>query len=130
MSDLPECHNSKPARKLTLSDLAQFSGSETFYRHSLVRKVIYTEGVQYVAEAGEAYWLIDKIACAQLEPRHAEQEFQVWDLKVKEDRSAVLVCTDGNENTVSTEQISFTDFPLIEIRFFLSNNTIMLPGEY
>lgn len=130
MSDLPECNNSRPALKLTLSDLAQFSGSETFYRHGLVRKIIYTEGVQHLAEAGEAYWLLDKIACAQLERRHAEQEFQVWDLKVNTDRSATLVCTDGNENPVSTEHITFTDFPLSEIKFFVANNTIMLPGEY
>jgi len=31
--------------------LAQFTGSQQFYSHSLVREVLYTEGAQYVADA-------------------------------------------------------------------------------
>jgi hypothetical protein len=33
------------ATKLTESDLHEFTGTETWYRHSLNRKVVYTEGV-------------------------------------------------------------------------------------
>ena len=39
--------------------LAQFTGSQNFYRHSLVREVLYTEGVEYVADAAGAHWLLD-----------------------------------------------------------------------
>jgi hypothetical protein len=34
---------------LTALDLAQFTGSEQFFRHSLNRSVLYTEGAQYLA---------------------------------------------------------------------------------
>ena len=30
--------------------LTQFTGSQNFYRHSLVREVLYTEGVVYVVD--------------------------------------------------------------------------------
>lgn len=118
------------SKTLTKSDLTEFSGTENIYRHSLVRQIAYTDGVRYVAEAGEAYWLIDKVACAQLEKRHAEQRFQRWSMTVHADRTATLVCTDGNDNTISEEHISFTDFPLETITFYVTDHTILLPSEY
>jgi len=47
---------------LTEADLAQFTGSEQLYRHSLVKRFCYTDGVKYIAERAGAYWLIDEIA--------------------------------------------------------------------
>ena len=117
-------------KTLTKSDLADFTGTEQIWRHGLVRHVVYTDGVQHVAEAGEAYWLIDKVACAQLEEHVRAHEFQLWTLTVKEDLSANLVCTDGNGTTVSTEHIGYTDFPLPELKLYVTNNTILLPSEY
>ena len=35
-------------KALKQSDLRQFSGSEHWYRHALVRKVVYTDGAKYV----------------------------------------------------------------------------------
>jgi hypothetical protein len=35
--------------------LAHFTGSQNFYRHSLVREVLYTEGVEYVADTAGAH---------------------------------------------------------------------------
>ena len=62
--------------------LAQFTGSQNFYRHGLVREVLYTEGAQYVADTVGAHWLLDEIALAQ---RHIipvkREDFEVWDLK-------------------------------------------------
>lgn len=114
---------------LNKADLAQFYGSEEWYRHALARNILYTEGVQYVAEYGGAYWLIDEIVFAQKLPAVAAEEFQVWHLAVNEDNSAVLTCDDGNNLVVYSKKIIFTDFPLSEIRFYFSNNVIHLPSE-
>lgn len=115
---------------LTENDLRQFSGSERWYRHGLVRNVLYTEGANYVAEAGGAYWLLDEIALAQrFEKAVASEPFQVWKLTVK-DNSAELTCEDGNHNRVFAKRIAFTDFPLPEITLWLTDNTILLPSEY
>jgi hypothetical protein len=111
--------------------LAQFTGSQHFYRHSLVREVLYTEGVQYVADAAVAYWLLDEIALAQ---RHVipvkREDFQVWDLKVNADQIATLTCGDSNGLEVYSKPIPFTDFPQPGIRFYYADWVIHLPSEY
>lgn len=114
---------------ITHSDLNQFTGTERWFRHSLMRTVTYTEGVQYLAEKANAYWLIDKVASLQLEPKIKREEFQTWLLKVTGSQ-ADLTCDDGNGNIVYSEHIDFTDFPLDEIKLFYTNNVIMLPSEY
>jgi len=43
-------------KTLSKSDLAQFTGSENWYRHGINRNVLYTDGAQHVAEHGGAYW--------------------------------------------------------------------------
>jgi hypothetical protein len=114
--------------KLTREDLAQFTGTSQRFRHALMRNVTYTEGVQYLAERAGAYWLIDKVAILQLEPKVKPEEFQVWKLRVADDK-ATLTCEDGNDNEVYRESITFTDFPLVEIDLWFENNVIMLPSE-
>lgn len=118
-------------KTLTLTDLRQFSGSETWYRHSLVRHIRYTEGAQHVAEAGGAYWLLDEIAFAQKAScKIAAEQFQLWTLTVHKDRTALLTCEDGNCNPVFRKQIEWTDFPLDKIQLYFTDNTILLPSEY
>lgn len=117
--------------KLTESELSQFTGSENWYRHDINRNVLFTDGAKYVADEGGAYWLLDAIAIAQrFEKNVAAEELQVWKLKVNEDRTANLVCDDGNDHIVYTQHIEFTGFPLDEIKLYFTNNTILLPSEY
>lgn len=60
---------------LTTSQLRQFTGSENWYRHGINRSVLYTDGAQFLAERGGAYWLLDIIAIAQQhEPRVSQEE--------------------------------------------------------
>jgi hypothetical protein len=119
------------AKTLKASDLVHFTGSEQFYRHGINRNVVYTEGAQYVAEAGGAYWLLDEIALVQRFDRDvAAEEFQVWTLTVHPDRTATLGCQDGNDRIVYTKAIPFTDFPLDSVTLWFANNTIYLPSEH
>jgi hypothetical protein len=116
---------------LTEADLRQFTGSETWYRHGLNRKVLFTDGAKYVADHGGAYWLLDEIALIQpYDKRVAAEEFKVWLLKVRPDHSATLTCHDGYYNVVFSKEIAFTDFPLPEIKLYFQNNTIFLLSEY
>ncbi len=118
-------------KTLTKADLRQFTGSETWWRHGLVRDVLFTDGAKYVADAGGAYWLIDEIAFAQRGDKAvAAEEFQFWKLTVKPDQTATLICDDGNGHVVYSKRIEFTDFPLEEITLYFTNKTILLPSEY
>lgn len=116
--------------KLSHHDLRQFTGTEQWFRHGLVRNVSYTEGVRYLAEQGQAYWLIDKIATNQLEPKIKREEFQVWKLKVSEKLTATLTCEDDNDNIIHLEEISFTDFPLDQVELWVEGGVILLPNEH
>jgi hypothetical protein len=67
----------------TLSkNLEHFCGSEEYYKHFL--GLLYTEGVKYLAENAEAYWLIDAIVSYQPRLRKVRSlsEFQLWFLHV------------------------------------------------
>lgn len=113
------------------SELRNFSGTETWFRHGLFRKYLYTEGIQFLAEKAECYWLLDKIFALQDDqPSVKAEEFQTWDLIVYQDKTAQLKCGNGNGHVVYSEIISFTTFPLSKIRFYMTDNILLLPTEY
>lgn len=117
--------------QLKKTDLAEFTGTEKWYRHPIVKNTLYTDGIKYVAERAGAYWLIDEIAFNQMHLLVKNEEFQVWTLNVDLVKStAILTCDDGNDNIVYTKQIGFTDFPMEEIKIYVTNNVILLPSEY
>ena len=123
--------SSAASRALSAFNLAQFTGSETFYRHPLSGGCVYTEGVQYLAEAGSAYWLIDAILCPQPHVGKLQAaEFQVWSLTLRADHSATLICTDGDDGELYSHPIPWTDFPLASVSLWFSNRTLYLPSEH
>ncbi len=116
-------------------DLKQFIGSTVHYRHW--SRLVYTEGVQYLAHHGGAYWLIDAIASYQ--PRLMKdpmlKDFQYWVLQVNpdnrpDDRSAWLSCYRNTDDVALTQKIPFTDFPLSTVKLYLADGVLMLPSEY
>jgi hypothetical protein len=111
--------------------LEQFTGSQHWHRHALVSAITFTDGAKYVADTAGAYWLLDEIALAQrFEGKVAAEEFQVWELAVNADHSAVLACEDGNDNTVFSKVLEFTDFPKGGVTLWFANNVIYLPSEH
>ena len=108
--------------------LNQFTGTENYYRHPFGIK--FTDGIKTLADECQCYWLIDIVASYQFEKKVKEQEFQVYKLKVHEDKSATLNIEDGNCNIIATQEIEFTDFPLDEIEIWFSNGVCYLPSEH
>lgn len=127
---IEEQTNTKKEKTLTKADLTNFTGTENWYRYSMNKNYLYTDGVKYMAEQGGAYWLIDDILLHQHIPAIAKEHFQFWTLKVDDDRKAVLRCDDGNGNIIWKQEIPFTDFPLPEIRLYFTDNVLLLPSEY
>lgn len=120
-------------------NLARFTGSEEFFRH-WTRKVIYTEGVRYLAEAAQCHWLLDCIVMHQSNPAVRVEDFQAWKLSVQRVPDvafcpALLSCEDGNGNEVFRVGIPATDFPKDGIELWCLPNelglrTVLLPSEY
>lgn len=117
-------------KTLDMDVLVQFTGTSHWYRHGLMRDVLYTDGARYVAEEAGAYWLLDEIALAQrYEARVAAEPFQLWQLKVT-GNDAELTCEDGDGNRILVKLIPFANFPVPGIRLYCCDMTIMLPSEY
>jgi hypothetical protein len=116
---------------ITQSELNQFSGTTQLYKHWL-KQFTYTDGVQYLAQKADAYWLIDAIASHQPPLLHDEmlRDFQIWRLIVNQDKSAKLICERDTDDVVVTQDIPFTDFPIAEVKLFLVARVLMLPSEY
>jgi hypothetical protein len=117
------------AKTLTTTDLDQFTGSETLYRNPVYGSLQYTEGARHVAVAGEAWWLLDLIASYRRHRKVRGEAFQVWTLTV-DGNAGRIVCTDGDDHVLVTQDIPFTDFPLETITLWVAENVILLPSEY
>lgn len=97
-----------------LPDLSQFSGSETMYRHAFQKKLIYTEGVKYLAEEVGAYWLIDLVAShlhAMLK-KAPDEHFTHWELRLDDKHGCTVSAKADSDTEPYVEQyVEFTDFP-------------------
>ena len=130
-------------QQLTAADLNQFQGDLVRYRHVLNRRVIYTPGVQYMAETGGAYWLIDVIAsyltpsviadAAEKDSRVAWMQF--WKLTVLQDGRAIVEArADSPCQPFIRQTIPWTDFPLESVDIWAAWDTehwtLYLPSEH
>jgi hypothetical protein len=68
------------------AELEQFHGTTYYYEN--FTGLLYTDGVEYLAERAGGYWLIDLVGSYQ--PHLHNIPFQVWRVDVREDRSALV----------------------------------------
>ena len=127
---------------LQASDLRQFSGDLERFRHPLNRNVIYTPGVQYLAEQGQAYWLIDAIASyfgsdvmnQAMQKDSRLRSMQFWRLEVKDDAGILTARADDGVEPFVRQEIEYTDFPLEQVDiwagFYGTRWTLYLPSEH
>jgi hypothetical protein len=121
------------------TNLMQFTGTENYYRNPFHGKLLYTDGVKYLAETAGAYWLIDLIASHQPDIRKNKDnrlhQMQFWNLTVHPNKSATATCrADSDVPPVVTQEISYTDFPMQEIDLWVvadaQGMVAMLKSEY
>lgn len=108
--------------------LVYFTGTEKYYNHFM--GYYYTDGIKYMAETFEAYWLIDVIFSHQLNPLVKSQPFQTWTLKKIKGNKFCASCTDGNNILIVNQFIPFSDFPHDIITLFFVDNVLLVPTEY
>lgn len=113
------------------STLPTFTGTTQWYRYKTpFAQFKYTDGVDYLANAAEAFWMLDIIASYQHEANVKDQPFQVFEFTKHEDDSMTLIIQDGNYNELARQEIEYTDFPLDEITLWFVNKVALLPSEY
>lgn len=108
------------------TELSGFIGTEQYYRH--ITNLLYTDGVQFLAETFGTYWLIDKILTQiYLFPN---EDFQVWILERIFNNTFKLSMEDGNDNVIHSEIIEFSDFAPDKVSLYYQTNVLFLPSEY
>lgn len=109
------------------SELDMFTGTQHWYKHMC--GTTYTDGIKYLADKAQAYWLLDIVASYQ--PKHKDKPFQIWKLTVNKDQTAVVTMKeDSNKPIVIKQKIPYTDFPLHEIEFYCIDGVMLLKSEY
>lgn len=115
--------------------LSQFHGSQCIYSLPICR-TLYTEGVQYLAQAANAYWLLTDASVMGKslmdKSRFITVDFKRYTQAKREEIGfdAVIAYSDGNGNVFTEQKYHITDFPLDELRLFFVDNTLLLPSEY
>ena len=112
-------------------NLEQFSGTDGWHKFNcLYRKVLATEGAMYLAKEAGAYWLLEMIASHRRKLINHQGTAKL----VVTDSTAVFTLTDCEAGIVATQEIPYTDFPLPEIKLYISEQeddywSICLPSE-
>ena len=109
-------------------ELDQFFGSEKMYKCKLTN-TLYTEGVKYLADRCEAWWLVSD-TLIQAKSFTDEGFILIRLIKNTEDKGCVITYENGNGIILKSTMISYTDFPLDKIKLYFIDNTLLLPGEY
>ena len=107
--------------KTALSQLGNFYGTENYIRQPLTGLLI-TDGVDFLRQNADCFWLIDEIGFAQRQPAilHDKgndlgqnlQQMQFWTLRQQTSpTSAVLICERDTGDVAWSKEIPYTDFP-------------------
>ena len=107
-------------------ELRNFTGTEQYYGYLGFR---FTDGIKYLTEKANCFWLLDIIGSYQHKLK--EIPFQVWTLKVNEDKTAVVeMKEDTNQPLMVKQKIEYTDFPMQEVKLYYIEGVLLLPSEY
>ena len=126
-------------KQFNWDDLKQFTGSGNFFRHWGNPLLFYTEGVQYLANQTNSYWLVNEIGY-ELLPKLLKR-FKDWfyciQFQAYSNETACITVSNGNGRIWLKRKIKWTDFPITEqpITFYLCQSgrysyCFMLASEY
>ncbi len=108
-------------------ELSRFHGTQRYDRD--FDGLLFTDGIKYLVDRAECYWLIDLVGSYQSE--FADVRFQLWEVEVVEGISTLLTMSEDTDKPVLVRQhVPFTDFPLERFSFYCVDNVMMLKSEY
>lgn len=110
------------------------NGCNSYMRHPLARKFIYTDGVQEVADLCDAHWLLDIIGTEAVPAllsnyRETYANIGLIEISVLDDKAKIWLSTADDVPAIWTRNIEYTDFPAGTWTFKLGVDSIVLKGE-
>ena len=116
-----------------LSELQRFSGTENYYT-STFRRLLLTDGVHFLRESANCYWLIDIVESVQHLPKIKDNSsFIVWKIEKQDTNRATVTAWDDTPHKsrlLYKQELVYTDFPLKEFEFYQCGNVLLLKSEY
>lgn len=118
-----------------MADLACCTGSENYFS-TMMKSIVFTDGVLLFAELAQAHWLIDLIASHQLAPDTIpDKDFQAWHVVRVGESAALALCGDGEDTGYRImQEIPYTDLPMPSMEIWVENNgeqtVLLLPSEH
>ena len=104
--------------------LKSFTGTTQYYKAAF-NDLLFTDGIKYLAHQTGCFWLIDTISSYQSE---TDEPFQLWQLNVFKDGSAILTMqTDIDQPRIVEQHIPMTDFPLNHIMLYVEHGVFTAP---
>lgn len=111
---------------LKLAELGCFSGTEQYHK---VLNTNVTDGIKYIMDNGYSWLVTDSLITVMGTPKLSREEFISIKLKVA-DKKAIVTIEDGNNNILYTQKYDYTNAEIEELVLFLTDNVLMLSGEY
>lgn len=129
-----------------LKELNEFSGTANYYK-STFGKLKLTDGMHYLREKADCYWLIDIVESVQhLKEIKDNNCFIVWRIEVNMAEGLVEAesiveknkewkVTGWNDTPYKSDMLysqtgKYTDFPFKEYEFYQCGDVLLLKGEY
>ena len=114
-------------------ELNQFTGSFHYYQSTFGRLKL-TDGIQYLRNIADCYWLIDIVESVQHFKRiKLNKRFIVWRIDVKDNKTFIVTAwndTPYQSNKLYSQEGEYTDFPLDSFEFYQCNDVVLLKSEY
>ena len=112
------------------ADLIGFNGTEQYHKLTLT-PMLATDGAAYLCKSAACYWLADLIASYQIGDKVKGAPFQIWTVRVEDDKTAVVkMQEDQGERVIVSQKIGYCDLPAGELKLYLIDNVLLLPDEY
>jgi hypothetical protein len=124
-----------------LSELKNFTGTEQYFKASILYDLSLTEGINFLRNKLNCYWLIDIVGSTQhLKKIQENKSFILWKIKVNADKSFIVraysdYSSEDNEQEnkkylLYEQKGTFTDFKLNEFEFYQNGEVLLLKTEY
>lgn len=117
-------------KEYLVKSLASFNNIEYYYSINRFYKGIMSDGVQFLKDEFDAYWLVDLIESLQKKPQVKKELFQIWRLKINDDKTGTIVATTKQEELILERHIGFVEFPSAGITIWRDHDLLLLPNEY
>ena len=116
------------------SELAQFTGTEHYFKASILSNLKLTDGMQFLREKANCYWLTTIVESVQsLDIIKEKQSFIVWRIELLKGSKFKVTAWDDTpykSQLLYSQEGPYTDFPIKEFDFYQCGEVLLLQSEY